>query len=365
MEYLRAAGYGENTGYPIRGHGTWLNCVILHGKHEFVSDRILVTGGSGFIGSALTRRLVQDGNQVIVLDNNSRGNLGRLQDVIDAVTFIESDIRDATAVSKAVAGCDAVFHLAFVNGTKHFYEKPEQVLDIGLKGALTTIEAALDHQVSTYVMASSSEVYQQPTQIPTPESERAIIPDVRNPRFSYAGGKLISELLTQNYFRKSSVRDMIFRPHNVFGPNMGLEHVIPELMQKLYHASAGWTRKEIELEIQGNGAETRAFCYVEDAVDQLMIMYKNGGKGDIYHIGIDREQSILELISKLAELLDISVTVVPGTLRAGGTSRRCPDITKIRQLGYDNTDRFEEGLARTVVWYRETLSDQTVPRITH
>ena len=86
------------------------------------------------------------------------------------------------------AGCDTIFHLAFINGTKYFYEKPELVLDVGLKGALNSLEAAEKHKVGTYILASSSEVYQQPENIPTSESERAIIPNVLNPRFSYAGG---------------------------------------------------------------------------------------------------------------------------------------------------------------------------------
>jgi len=317
-----------------------------------LAERILVTGGSGFLGSALTRRLVAAGHDVVVLDDNSRGNVTRLADVLDDLTFVEADIRDGRAVANAMVGCDCVFHLAFVNGTRFFYEQPDLVLDVGVKGALTTIEAARDLGVGTYILASSSEVYQQPDTLPTPESERAIVPDVRNPRFSYAGGKLISELLSVNFFRDTPVRDMIFRPHNVFGPDMGFEHVIPELMGKLCMASDGWRANKATIEIQGSGEETRAFCYVEDAVDQLVVMYERGRKGEIYHIGIDREQTLHELIEQIGALLGIGITVLPGTPRAGGTSRRCPDISKIRSIGYARRDRFAEGLARTVEWYK-------------
>ncbi len=318
-----------------------------------MGDRVLVTGGSGFLGSALVRRLVQTGHDVVVMDDNSRGSLARLEDVQDNLTFVAGDIRDAGAVAAATKGCRSVFHLAFVNGTKFFYENPDLVLDVGVRGALNTLEAAQDCGVETYILASSSEVYQQPETIPTPESERAIIPDVRNPRFSYAGGKLISELLSINFLRNTPIRDMIFRPHNIFGPNMGFEHVIPEVMQKLYDATNGWTNNEAEIEIQGSGEETRAFCFVEDAVDQLMVMYDRGEKGEIYHIGIDNEITIRELIERMAEVVGVHVTIKPGTLRSGGTNRRCPDISKIKNLGYERHDHFAEGLVKTAIWYKE------------
>ena len=323
-----------------------------------MSDRILVTGGSGFLGSALVRRLVRAGHDVVVLDDNSRGSLLRLEDIREELTFIVGDIRDADAVVAAAVGCHSIFHLAFVNGTKFFYEKPDLVLDVGVKGALNTLEAVRKCGVETYVLASSSEIYQQPENIPTPESARAIIPDVRNPRFSYAGGKLISELLSINFLRDTGVRDMIFRPHNVFGPNMGFEHVIPEMMQKIFAATDGWNKSDAEIQIQGTGEETRAFCFVEDAVDQLIALYDNGAKGEIYHIGIDNEVTIRELIEYMASILGINISIIPGSIRKGGTSRRCPDISKIRNLGYSRQDHFAEGLAETVSWYKNYYAEQ-------
>jgi nucleoside-diphosphate-sugar epimerase len=320
-----------------------------------LSDKILVTGGSGFIGSPLVKRLANIGHEIVVLDNGSRGNIKRLEGFLDKITYIEGDIRDGKTVKKATKGCRSVFHLAFINGTRFFYEKPELVLDVGVKGALTTLEAAKEYGVETYVLASSSEVYQQPENIPTPETERAIIPDVINPRFSYAGGKLISELLTVNYFRNTPIRDMIFRPHNVFGPNMGFEHVIPEIIKKLRIASSAWSKNDIEIQIQGSGLETRSFCFVEDAVDQLITIYENGNKGEIYHIGIDHEITIKKLIENIATILDLQVTVLPGQLKSGGTTRRCPDISKVQSIGYSKKDNFMEGLEKTVIWYKSAI----------
>lgn len=304
------------------------------------------------------RRLVDIGHDVVVFDDNSRGSLVRLEDIQDQLTFIAGDIRNADAIKAATQGCRSVFHLAFVNGTKYFYEKPDLVLEVGVKGALTTLEAARECGVETYILASSSEVYQQPMQIPTPESERAIIPDVQNPRFSYAGGKLISELLTINFLRDTPIRDVIFRPHNVFGPNMGFEHVIPDIMNKIYTASNGFTGDQAEIHIQGSGDETRAFCFVEDAVDQLIALYENGQKGELYHIGIDNELTIRELINDIAKILGIEVGIQPGSLPAGGTNRRCPDIRKIQTLGYKRNDHYAEGLEKTVAWYTDYFLKQ-------
>lgn len=317
-----------------------------------------MTGGTGFLGAALVRRLVALGKDVVVFDNNFRGKDERIAGVRDAVTLISGDIRDQDAVSRAAEGCKTIYHLAFVNGTRFFYEKPDLVLDVGVRGALTTLAAARESGAAKYVLASSSEVYQQPTQVPTPETERAIIPDVTNPRFSYAGGKLISELLALNMLRDTNVGVLIFRPHNVFGPNMGFEHVIPELVEKLYKATGGWAEKTCTLPIQGDGKETRAFCYVEDAVDQILAVADAGTNREVYHIGQQNERAIRQLVADIAQVLDIKVEIQAGELRSGGTTRRCPNIDKVRALGYTHRDRYAEGLAETVVWYRDYWTRQ-------
>ena len=127
-----------------------------------MAKKVLLTGGSGFLGSGLAKGLVKRGYTVRVFDNNFRGNLRRLKNIADEVEFIEGDIRDAVAVDAATKGMDWVFHLAFVNGTRHFYEQPGLVLDVGIRGALTTMDAAMKYGVERYIVASSSEVYQEP-----------------------------------------------------------------------------------------------------------------------------------------------------------------------------------------------------------
>ena len=314
--------------------------------------RIAVTGGSGFIGAALVKRLVSEGHDVVVFDNNSRGALKKLEGYVDRITFVEGDVRDRDAVEAAVDGCDVLYHLAFVNGTRYFYEEPRLVLDVGVKGAINTVEAAVECSVERYILASSSEVYHHPPQIPTAEDVQLVIPDVYNPRYSYAGGKLISELIAINYLRGSDVRLNIFRPHNVFGPDMGFEHVIPEIMGKLRAATDEWQSKQAEIQLQGTGTETRAFCYVDDAVDQVLHIQQHGEEGELYHVGQNHERTIASLIGDIASCLDIEAHIVPGAAQSGGTPRRCPDVSKLSGLGYTAPDRYAEGLAETVNWYR-------------
>jgi len=319
-------------------------------------QKVLVTGGTGFIGFKLVERLVQNGYETVIFDNDFRGSKERLSSLEGKFELIQGDIRNKEDVVKATQNCSTIFHLAFINGTKYFYEKPELVLEVGVKGAINTLEVALENNIDKYILASSSEVYQQPTHVPTIEEERMLIPDVMNPRYSYAGGKLISELLTVNYLRNSKIHHSIFRPHNIFGPQMGFEHVIPELMKKLYAATAGWQKKECQLEIQGNGEESRAFCFVEDAVDQIMQIFEKGQSGEVYHIGMDEERTIRQLIEDIGKCLDVQIEIIPGKLQKGGTSRRCPSIEKVKALGYVKNNHYEEGLKKTVEWYKEYFS---------
>jgi len=200
-------------------------------------SRILVTGGSGFVGSGLVKALVKAGHGVRVLDDNSRGSPHRPAGVAKDIEFVAGDIRDAAQVEKAAQGMDEVHHLAFVNGTEFFYSQPDLVLGGRRRGKINIIDAYRKHGIGTLVLASSSEVYQTPPKVPTDETAPLAIPDPLNPRYSYGGGKLISELMAINYGRKYFNRVLIFRPHNVYGPDMGWEHVVPQLASR-FNAAA-------------------------------------------------------------------------------------------------------------------------------
>jgi nucleoside-diphosphate-sugar epimerase len=309
-----------------------------------MTAKILVTGGSGFIGSGLVKALVQSGAAVRVLDDNSRGRPRRLSDVENDIEFIGGDVRDPAAVEAAAKGMDEVHHLAFVNGTEFFYTQPDLVLDVGVRGMINVIDACRKHGIGNLILASSSEVYQSPPMVPTDESAPLSIPDVLNPRYSYGGGKLISELMAINYGRKYFERVLIFRPHNVYGPDMGFEHVIPQFALRLHNLGQQQPDGRLRFEIQGTGEETRSFCYV-------MAMRDKGEHLGIYHVGTTEEVSMADLARRVAHAAGRDIDIVPGKLQAGGTMRRCPDISKLAKLGYKPRVPLDAGLRPTLTWY--------------
>lgn len=324
----------------------------------------LVTGGTGFIGAALVRRLIEAGHRVRVLDNQSRGSTERLAGLEGSFELVEADIRDPESVEKATRGVDSVCHLAFVNGTEFFYNKPDVVLDVGVKGMVNVLDACLKHDVRELVLASSSEVYQSPPVIPTDETAPLSIPDPLNPRYSYAGGKIISEIMAVNYGRKYFDRVLIFRPHNVYGPDMGWEHVIPQFalrMRKLCRETQG----TIQFPIQGSGEETRSFCYIDDFTDGLLLMMEKGEHLNIYHIGTMEEQTIAKVARLVAEHFGREIEIVPGAPAAGATTRRCPDTGKLESLGYRPKFSLETGLRKTCRWYDENADRQPSRDIVH
>lgn len=314
-----------------------------------MTKKILVTGGLGFIGSALVRALVRDGYTVRAFDNSSRGSKARLGECEKDVEVIEGDIRDPAAVRRAMEGVDGVWHLAFVNGTEYFYKYPAYVLDVGVKGMINVLDAAILEHVPEFILASSSEVYQTPPSVPTDESVPLSLPDPLNPRYSYGGGKIISELMAINYGREHFERMMIFRPHNVYGPAMGYEHVIPQFIGRIQALSK--EQSKIDLPIQGNGKQTRSFMYIDDFVDGLRVLQKKGEHLNLYHIGTMDEVTIEELAHSIAECMNLQIRIIAGSEAEGGTLRRCPDTRKLTSLGFQPRVSLVDGLRQTVEWY--------------
>jgi len=339
----------------------------------------LVTGGAGFLGAALVRRLVLRGRPVRVLDDSSRGGFERLKELAGRFEAVAGDVRDEALVRRAAQGCTAVFHLAAVNGTRNFYEQPERVLDVALRGTLAAVAAARDVGARRFLFASSGEVYHEPKLVPTPESVSLTIPDPTNPRFSYSGGKIAGELVTLNWLRGTKTGAIIFRPHNVYGPAMGYEHVIPNLVSKLKAAAlraegsaaarqlascggealvaaaagsgAVGPRPRLAIELMGSGRETRAFCYVDDAAEAIALLEEKGEPGQTYHVGKEEEIAIEALARRIGLLAGIDVVARPGAAPAGGPLRRCADTRKLRALGFTAATALDDGLRRTLAWY--------------
>jgi UDP-glucose 4-epimerase len=319
-----------------------------------MARRVVVTGGGGFIGAYLVKRLVRDGWDVAVVDSMVRGDANRFAEVAGDVELFTCDVRDQDALERAFAGAEVVMHLAAINGTENFYKRPELVLDVGLRGALAVVNAGRAVGVPDLVVASTAEVYQTPSVIPTPETIPLMLPDSVNPRYSYGGSKIVSELIAFNYGQDHYRQVQVFRPHNVFGPNMGWKHVEPQfIMRALAAQDAG----DGAFPIQGDGTETRSFCYVDDIVEGILTMYEKGGHREVYHIGSDEEISIRDLAARIGKIVGVDLDIRPGEIQSGGTPRRCADIGKMRALGWSPAVGLDDGLERTVAWYREHRDD--------
>lgn len=313
--------------------------------------KILVTGGSGFIGSALVSKWLNEGHEITVFDNGIRGNTRRLRNIIDHINYIEGDVRDFEKLNKVSKGIDTIAHLAYINGTEYFYKMPDLILEIALKGLINTVDCAIQNKIENYWLMSSGEVYQTPLQIPTNESEMLKIPDPLNPRYSYGGGKIISELYAISFGRKFFKNVSIVRPHNVYGPDMGWQHVIPQFIQK----ASNLNKKESKgiFTIQGGGSQTRAFCYIDDFVDGCSKAFMHGEHLGIYHVGTNEEIQIIELARRIIKYLKFEAHFEAIDDPLGQTNRRCPDITKVSKLGYRPQIDLTEGLSRTIPWYIE------------
>ena len=312
---------------------------------------ILITGGTGFIGSNLAKSLLKNYN-VKIYDNFSRRSLKNIKKIPKQIKIIKGDIRDKDKFFKALKKIDIVIHLAYINGTRFFYSKPVDILDIAIKGIVNVFDGCIKYNIKELYLASSSEVYQTPKKIPTNELESLKIPNVHNPRYSYGGGKILTELMGihygKKYFKKLIILDflikkkfqVIFRPHNVYGKNMGQEHVIPEFINRFKKI------KGKNFKIQGSGNEIRSFIFIEDFVKAFELIMKKGKHLNIYNIGTSQKIKIRELAIKMSKIFKKKIIIKKGKLSKGGTKIRTPDITKIKRLGFKPRYNLDSGMKK-------------------
>ena len=326
--------------------------------------KILVTGGAGFIGYHLADYLSTFPYEITIIDNLSRGKMDEeFQALISKgnVIYINADLTLKDYYGLLDDRYDYIYHLAAINGTKYFYEKPQEVLRVNILSLMNLLEWIDKDKCGKFVFTSSSEAYAGTIQsfsdcrsfIPTEEDIPLAIDDVFNPRYSYGGSKLIGELLTINYCRTKAVPFSIVRYHNIYGPRMGFEHVIPEFCKRIYD-------KETPFDIFGED-ETRAFCYVQDGVRATKLTMEtpecNGG---IFHIGNSLEEIRIEdMAKKLFKIAGCQVPLRINPAPQGCVSRRCPNTSKLNMLtGYMPEINLEKGLRLTYDWYMEAFSEK-------
>jgi nucleoside-diphosphate-sugar epimerase len=192
-------------------------------------------------------------------------------------------------------------------------------------------------------LASSSEVYQNPLKIPTDENEMLKIPNIYNPRYSYGGGKIISELYGINFAKKYLKKFIIFRPHNVYGKDMGNEHVIPEFINRLKKM-----KKNKKFLIYGTGNEIRSFIHIDDFIRGFDKIFKKGKNLQIYNIGTTQKIKIRDLAKLIAKILEKKISFKKNKILEGSPSIRCPNINKIKKLGFKVNIGLKEGVRKTI-----------------
>ena len=319
------------------------NCNNMAKNKKIIKQNILITGGSGFIGSAIAKYLVQKKYNVIVYDNNSRGKIRRLNEIKNKIKFIKGDIRNKKKLLSIKGKIDTVIHLAYVNGTKFFYKKSYEILDIAVNGLVNILEFCKVKKVKNFYLASSSEVYQNPNKIPTDEAEMLKIPNIYNPRYSYGGGKIISELYGIHFAKKYLKKFIIFRPHNVYGKDMGNEHVIPEFINRFKKL-----KNNNNFLIYGTGNEIRSFIHIDDFISGFDKIFRKGKNREIYNIGTAQKIKIRDLAKLMSNILGKKINLKKTKILKGSPTVRCPNINKIKKLGFKQNIGLKDGLKKII-----------------
>lgn len=318
--------------------------------------KIIITGGAGFIGGHLAKRLLEnDGVRVDLLDNFSRAVHDPFLDELKAnpnVRLIERDLLVHGSLDDLDDDYTHVVHFAAIVGVAHVLKKPYEVLR--KNEAMTFAALDLAHRqkaLQRFVFASTSEIVagtllQYGIEVPTPETTPICMPDPSDVRHTYLLSKLYGEALCHH----SGLPFTCVRPHNVYGPRMGLVHVVPELAKKILALPEGGDLEVFSPE------HKRSFCYVDDAT-QIISKLMLGGEPcqGVFNLGTqDPEVTIREVAQTVVDVIGKPVNLVDGPTMTGSPTRRAPDMSKTTAAcGYESQVTLHDGIAKTLAWYDE------------
>jgi UDP-glucose 4-epimerase/UDP-glucuronate decarboxylase len=323
-------------------------------------NKILITGAAGFIGFKISEQLATNNkqNKLVLVDNLDRGQMDdEFKKLInqDNVEFVNCDLTVEEDIMKIDEYYDQVYHLAAKVGVKHTHREPEEILRVNIISLMNIIDLITRNNCPRVLFTSTSEVYSCGhdygiVDIPTDETAPLVISDPFNPRFSYAGSKIVGEQMIIHNGNQNNFDYNIDRYHNIYGPRMGYAHVVPEVIKRI-------EEEEEPFKIYGYD-QTRAFCYIDDAARATIdIMETKEVNKEIFHIGNDSQEIKIEkLIKKLFQIADYDPEYELVAPPEGSVARRCPDIYKAKKLlDYTPQVSLEEGLKLTYQWYKEDL----------
>ncbi|MFN8777022.1 MAG: NAD-dependent epimerase/dehydratase family protein [Flavobacteriales bacterium] len=304
--------------------------------------QILITGGAGFIGSALAAELAGDPqNFLVIVDNLITGELSKVP-ALPNVSFIQADVNVFTQIAPVFHDWkfDVVFHYAALVGVKRTLENPVKVLN-DIDGIRNILTLCRNTTVPRVVFSSSSEVYGEPVHIPQHEHTTPL-----NSRLPYAIVKNVGEAFLRSYAKEYALEFSILRFFNTYGPGQSLDFVVSRFIRAALEGNG--------LQIYGDGSQTRTFCYIADNVEATAKAWRtNQFVNDVVNIGSDHEISILELARTIIDLTgsDSPIIHLP-PLAEGDMSRRKPDISRMRQLLGRDLTSLEAGLSHLIPAFR-------------
>jgi len=306
--------------------------------------RVVVAGGAGFIGVALCSRLLEEGHDVLCVDNLVTGSQHNVKHLLDwdRATFIEADICSGVSVAGSV---DAVINLACPASPADFGPLALEILDVGSRGLRHLLDLAGRHR-ATFLQASTSEVYGEPLIHPQPESYWGNVNPIGS-RSVYDEAKRFGEALVTAYGRTRQLDVRIARIFNTYGPRMRADdgRVVSNFVNQALRGEP--------LTVYGDGSQTRSFCYVDDEVAGLLALLESSYRAPV-NIGNDDERSMLEVAQLVLDLSGSTAGIVFKDRPVDDPSQRCPDLTVARQeLGWEPTTCLRDGLARTISWFQD------------
>ena len=307
---------------------------------------IVITGGSGFVGSYLCEKLINDGHEIIVIDNLLTGSTENIKNLMDNenFSFVEHDVQDHIEIENKV---DYVLHFASAASPKAYTEHPVNTLKAGSVGTINTLGLAKKHNAE-YLLASTSEVYGDPLISPQTEEYWGNV-NPNGERSMYDEAKRFAEAAVATYSRSYDLKTKIVRIFNTYGPRMQLNdgRVVTNFITQAL-------RNE-NITIYGDGSQTRSFSYVEDTVAGI-ISLMNSSEYDVFNIGNPTEMTVGELAEKIIELTDSTSEIKYLELPNDDPKQRKPDITKAKtKLNWEPKVKLEEGLIKTITWVEEQL----------
>jgi len=306
--------------------------------------KVLVTGGAGFIGSNIVKKLSIEGNEVVVLDNLMSGYLSNL-DNIENVNFIEGDVRDDSALIAAIKGCEVVFHLAASVGNKRSIDFPLVDAEINVLGTLKVLEAGRNAGVRKIVASSSAGIFGELKTLPIKE-DHPVEPDT-----PYGSTKLCMEKLCLSYAKLYDIEAICLRYFNVYGPHQRFDaygNVIPIFTFKML-------RNET-LTIFGDGEQTRDFINVNDVVNANIAAAEARGVSGAFNIGSGTRISINNLVHTLQSVSDIKANIVHGAPRPGDVRDSLADINAARAaFGFNPVTDLNIGLREYMKWAKSEV----------